>query len=200
MNYHNITVDDMLNGDGLRTVLWVAGCDHRCPGCQNPETWAENSGIPFDEAAKEELFEALSRDYMTGVTFSGGDPLYCSNIETIGALISEIREKLPQKTLWLYTGSLFEEIRTLPFISLIDVIVDGPYIQALRDVQLHWKGSKNQRVIDVKRTLAEGRIILWAYACRITEEKRYASHRQIRKGIGQAVCKRLADHISPADH
>ena len=75
MNYHNITVDDMLNGDGLRTVLWVAGCDHRCPGCQNPETWSENSGIPFDEAAKAELFEALSRDYMTGVTFSGGEPL-----------------------------------------------------------------------------------------------------------------------------
>ena len=91
MNYHNITVDDMLNGDGLRTVLWVAGCDHRCPGCQTPETWAENGGIPFDEAAKEELFEALSRDYMTGVTFSGGDPLYCSNIETVGALIAEIR-------------------------------------------------------------------------------------------------------------
>ena len=70
MNYHNITVDDMLNGDGLRTVLWVAGCDHRCPGCQNPQTWAENGGIPFDKAAHDELFEALSRDYMTSITFS----------------------------------------------------------------------------------------------------------------------------------
>ena len=99
---------------------------------------------------------------MTGVTFSGGDPLYCSNIETVGALIAEIREKLPQKTIWLYTGSLFEDIRSLPFVPMIDVIVDGPYIQALRDVQLHWKGSKNQRVIDVKRTLAEGKIVLWA--------------------------------------
>ena len=162
MNYHNITVDDMLNGDGLRTVLWVSGCDHRCPGCQNPQTWPEKSGIPFDEAAKAELFEALSRDYMTGITFSGGDPLYCSNIETIGALIAEIREKLPEKTIWLYTGSLFEDIRSLPFVPMIDVIVDGPYIQALRDVQLHWKGSKNQRVIDVKRTLKEGHIVLWA--------------------------------------
>jgi len=161
MNYHNITVDDMLNGDGLRTVLWVAGCDHRCPGCQNPETWSENSGIPFDEAAKEELFEALSRDYMTGVTFSGGDPLYASNISTIGALITEIHEKLPEKTIWLYTGSLFEDIKSLPFVPLIDVIVDGPYIQALRNVQLHWKGSSNQRVIDVKKTLAGNRIVLW---------------------------------------
>lgn len=162
MNYHNITVDDMLNGDGLRTVLWVSGCDHRCRGCQNPQTWPKDSGIPFDEAAKAELFEALSRDYMNGITFSGGDPLYCSNIETVAALIAEIRERLPEKTIWLYTGSLFEQIRTLPFISMIDVIVDGPYVEALRDVQLHWKGSKNQRVIDVKQTLAQGRIVLWA--------------------------------------
>lgn len=99
---------------------------------------------------------------MTGVTFSGGDPLYCSNIETVGALITEIHEKLPDKTIWLYTGSLFEDIRRLPFIGMIDVIVDGPYLQAQRDPLLHWKGSKNQRVIDVKRTLAEGKIILWA--------------------------------------
>jgi len=162
MNYHNITVDDMLNGDGLRTVLWVSGCDHRCRGCQNPQTWPEMSGIPFDEAAREELFEALSRDYMNGITFSGGDPLFCPNRETIGELIDEIREKLPEKTIWLYTGSLFEEIKSIPMIRKVDVIVDGPYIESLRDTQLHWKGSKNQRVIDVKRTLDEGRIVLWA--------------------------------------
>lgn len=162
MNYHNITVDDMLNGDGLRTVLWVSGCDHHCRGCQNPQTWPESSGIPFDESARAELFEALSRDYMDGITFSGGDPLYCSNRETVGELIYEIHGKLPEKTIWLYTGSLFEQIKALPFVPLIDVIVDGPYIESLRDTQLHWKGSKNQRVIDVKRSLAEGHIVLWA--------------------------------------
>lgn len=162
MNYHNITVDDMLNGDGLRTVLWVSGCDHHCRGCQNPQTWCEDSGIPFDERAKAELFEALSRDYMTGITFSGGDPLMPCNRETIASLIHEIRKTLPGKTIWLYTGSLFEEIRALPFISEIDVIVDGPYVEALRDVQLHWKGSVNQRVIDVKKTLKTGQIVLWA--------------------------------------
>ncbi len=162
MNYHNITVDDMLNGDGLRTVLWVSGCDHRCHGCQNPQTWDERSGIPFDARAKEELFEALSRDYMSGITFSGGDPLMPCNRTVVGELIREIREKLPSKTIWLYTGSLFEEIRHLPFIADIDVIVDGPYVERLRDVQLHWKGSKNQRVIDVKKTLASGSIVLWA--------------------------------------
>ena len=162
MNYHNITVDDMLNGDGLRTVLWVAGCDHRCHGCQNPQTWDEHSGVPFDEKAKAELFEALSREYMTGITFSGGDPLMPCNRAVVGDLIREIREKLPSKTIWLYTGSLFEEIRTLPFIGDIDVIVDGPYVERLRDVQLHWKGSENQRVIDVKNTLESGRIVLRA--------------------------------------
>lgn len=161
MNYHNITVDDMLNGDGLRTVLWVAGCDHRCRGCQNPQTWDEKSGVPFDEKAKEELFEALSRDYMNGVTFSGGDPLMPCNRETVGALIKEISDALPDKTIWLYTGSLFEDVCSLPFIKYIDVIVDGPYMEGLRDVQLHWKGSANQRVIDVKRTLKTGRIVLW---------------------------------------
>lgn len=162
MNYHNITVDDMLNGDGLRTVLWVSGCDHRCPGCQNPQTWSENSGLLFDDAAKAELFEALSRDYMTGITFSGGDPLMPCNRKVIGELIDEIREKLPEKTIWLYTGSLYEDICHLPFIASIDVIVDGPYVERLRDVQLHWKGSENQRVIDVKKTMACGRIVLWA--------------------------------------
>ena len=162
MNYHNITADDMLNGDGLRTVLWVAGCDHRCRGCQNPQTWPENSGIPFDDSAKKELFELVGRDYMSGVTFSGGDPLMMCNRETVGSLIKEIKERFPEKTIWLYTGSLFEEIRTLPYIPLIDVIVDGPYIEELRNTQLHWKGSSNQRVIDVKRTLRDGKITLWA--------------------------------------
>lgn len=162
MNFHNITVDDMLNGDGLRTVLWVSGCDHRCRNCQNPQTWPVDSGIPFDAAAKAELFEAIGRDYMNGVTFSGGDPLLPANREMVGSLIEEIHEAFPEKTIWLYTGSLFEEIRALPFIPLIDVIVDGPYIEALRDTQLHWKGSKNQRVIDVKKTLASGHVVLWA--------------------------------------
>ena len=161
MNYHNITVDDMLTGDGLRTVLWVAGCDHRCRGCQNPQTWDRNSGVPFDDAAKEELFGYLSRDYISGLTLSGGDPLFEPNRLDIEKLVYEVNERFPDKTIWLYTGSLFEEIRSLPFVPLIDVIVDGPYVERLRDPQLHWKGSSNQRVIDVRRTFAQGRVVLW---------------------------------------
>ena len=97
------------------------------------------------------------------MTFSGGDPLCPGNRETVGQLITEIRERFPEKTIWLYTGDLFESFRNdLPFLPLIDVIVDGPYVEALRDVKLHWKGSKNQRVIDVHKTLESGKIVLWA--------------------------------------
>lgn len=87
MRYHDITKCDMKNGDGLRTVLWVAGCSHRCPGCHNPITWDPNDGIPFDQAAKEEIFEELSRDYISGITLSGGDPLFPGNRDTVAELI-----------------------------------------------------------------------------------------------------------------
>ena len=92
MNYHNITKDDMLNGDGLRVVLWVSGCTHCCDGCQNPETWEVSSGIEFDEAARKELFEALEPDYISGITFSGGDPLHPFNREEVLALAKELLE------------------------------------------------------------------------------------------------------------
>ena len=150
MRYHNITKEDMLNGDGLRTVLWLAGCSHACPGCQNPVTWDVKGGLPFDEEAKQELFEALAPSWISGVTFSGGDPLHWQNRKEVGNLIEEIHEKFPEKTIWLYTGFLWEDIRDLPFLKNVDVLVDGPFVEAEKDVTLHWKGSANQRVIDVK--------------------------------------------------
>ena len=104
MRYHNITKDDMLNGDGLRVVLWVAGCEHHCPNCQNPVTWDINGGLEFDEAAKKEIFDELEKNYVSGITFSGGDPLHTQNRKDVGALIEEIKEKFPNKTLWIYRG------------------------------------------------------------------------------------------------
>ena len=101
MRYHNITKDDMLNGDGLRVVLWTAGCSHCCPKCQNPVTWDPDGGLPFDEAAKEELFDELRKNYISGVTFSGGDPLYLGTRADLLDLIKEIKEKFPSKTMWL---------------------------------------------------------------------------------------------------
>lgn len=162
MRYHNITKADMLNGNGLRAVLWVAGCPHGCPGCHNSETWDEKGGIVFDEAAKAELFEEISKSYTSGVTFSGGDPLHPVHREEIGALIGEIRNKFPDKTIWLYTGYLWEQIKALSLIKELDVLVDGPFIREQKDAKLHWKGSANQRVIDVKRSLAEDRIVIYS--------------------------------------
>lgn len=117
MRYHNITKDDMLNGDGLRAVLWVAGCTHKCKGCHNPVTWDIEGGIPFDDAAKEELFEAIKPDYISGVTFSGGDPLHPANHVEVAVLAKEIKETFPNKTIWLYTGFCWDEIKTLDIVQ-----------------------------------------------------------------------------------
>lgn len=161
MRYHNITKDDMLNGYGMRVVLWVAGCNHHCPGCHNPITHDINGGILFDENAKKELFAELEKDYIDGITFSGGDPLHPLNQDEMGVLIAEINAKFPNKTKWLYTGYKFEEISSLSFISLLDVVCDGRFEKAKFDPKLHWVGSSNQRVIDVKKTILAKRIILF---------------------------------------
>lgn len=159
MHYHNITKDDMLNGEGLRAVLWVAGCDHHCPECQNPQTWDADGGILFDYAARQELYGLLERDYIHGITYSGGDPLYCANREEITALALEIRARYPGKSQWLYTGYVWEQIKQERIMSVLDVVVDGCYLEAERDTRLHWRGSKNQRVIDVQKSLKKGEII-----------------------------------------
>lgn len=155
MRYHNITRDDMLNGDGLRVVLWVAGCSHYCKGCQNPVTWNPDGGLLFDEAAKRELYEQLAKPYISGITFSGGDPLHAANRVDVRNLIEEIKEKFPDKTIWLYTGDVWENILHYPMIKNIDVLVDGEFVAEQKDVKLLWKGSKNQRVIDVQKTLLQ---------------------------------------------
>nr|WP_288682443.1 anaerobic ribonucleoside-triphosphate reductase activating protein [uncultured Eubacterium sp.] len=177
MNYHNITHDDMNNGDGLRVILWLSACSHHCYNCQNPQTWDPNSGIPFDESAKQEIFNELSKDYMSGITFSGGDPLHENNLTEVLSLIKEIREKFPNKTIWLYTGYSWSDVfrgqssclsekglnnlRRRRIMELCDVIVDGRYIDKQRDITLKWRGSKNQRVIDVKQTLEQGKVVLY---------------------------------------
>lgn len=161
MRYHNITTDDMLNGDGLRTVLWVAGCNHRCEGCHNPITWDINGGLPFDEDAENELFEKLKPDYISGITFSGGDPLHPNNRDEVTRLAKKARSLFPKKTVWLYTGYSFDEIKELEIMQYLDVLVDGEFKKDLLDEKLHWKGSANQRVIEVPETLKVGRIVLF---------------------------------------
>lgn len=188
INYHNITHDDMNNGDGLRVVLWLSGCSHHCYNCQNPQTWNLDSGILFDELAKQEIFTELSKDYISGITFSGGDPLHENNLDEVLNLIQQIRTSFSEKTVWLYTGYTWEQIMNYKtefsnpnfmkvpnseilhdyhmfqrkeIIKLADVLVDGEYIDEQKDITLKWRGSKNQRVIDVRQSLAQNKVVLY---------------------------------------
>lgn len=180
MNYHNLTYPDQNNGDGLRVVLWLSGCSHHCYKCQNPQTWDTKNGILFDEGAKKELFEELNKDYISGLTLSGGDPLHEKNLDGVLNLVNEIRVLFPKKTIWLYTGYTWEECNILmkgideycmtynqnnkkrqQIISLCDVLIDGRYIDSKRDVSLKWRGSSNQRVINIRQSLEQNKIVLY---------------------------------------
>lgn len=161
MRYHNITKDDMLNGDGLRVVLWVSGCSHCCKECHNPITWDPNGGLPFDRKAKEEIFTELEKNYISGLTLSGGDPLFPGNRRDVEELVKEVRSRFPKKTIWLYTGGTWEREKRHELVKYLDVMVDGEYERDKRDTQLRWRGSANQRVIDVQKSLASGKAVLY---------------------------------------
>lgn len=161
MNYHNITKEDMLNGEGVRVVLWLSGCEHNCKNCHNPQTHLHNSGILFDEHAKEELFEAIDKDYISGITFSGGDPLSKLNRNETLALAMQLKTMFPEKTIWCYTGYKWEDVKDLFGIQYIDVLVDGEYIESLNTPSPKWCGSNNQRLIDVEESLRINKVILY---------------------------------------
>lgn len=161
INYHNITHDDMLNGDGLRVVLWVSGCTHHCDECHNPITWDIDGGIPFLDKDRKELWDYLGRNHTAGITFSGGDPLHPDNRDAIDGLVTESKDRFPNKTVWIYTGYLWEEVSNLPLMRKVDVLVDGEYRKELHDRNIHWCGSSNQRVIDVRKSLESGNVVLW---------------------------------------
>ena len=159
MRYHNIITDDMLNGPGLRTVLFVSGCDHHCKGCQNPITWNPESGLIFDSCAFEELMNNLNKEYIRGVTLSGGDPLHIKNVKDISDLCYSIRGRFGnKKSIWLYTGYTREQILNNPEIwgdkyvyvqkiyNLIDGLVDGEFVEKDMDISVEWRGSINQQL------------------------------------------------------
>ena len=160
MNYHNILHDNMLNGEGLRVVLFVSGCERHCKGCQNPETWDKNSGIPFGPEEIAEIFMNLSEPYISGLTLVGGEPLLPCNVEILTELCKEVKDTFPDKTIWCYTGFKYEEVKELDIMKYIDVLLDGEFIQELADEKIKWVGSSNQRVIDVKKTKEKGEIVL----------------------------------------
>ena len=146
MRIHKITYPDINNGLGCRVTLWVSGCIHHCKGCQNKETWSFESGREFTDDDKREIFKVLSLPYIKGITFSGGDPL-CS-YDDILSLAKEIKEKFPKKDIWLYTGYTFEYINEnlKEILNYIDILVDGKFIEELKDVSLPFRGSSNKRI------------------------------------------------------
>ena len=176
MNCMQIDKASISNGTGVRVVLWCAGCTQKCHGCFNPETWDFTAGKYFDQNSKEYLFEQLSKPYIKGITFSGGHPLEYQNLPDVYNLIKEIRTKFPDKDVWLYTGYTLSindfdtsvdvgcwdsGLLSNFILAMCDVVVDGPYIEEQRDLALAFRGSKNQRIIDVKKTLEQGEIVLW---------------------------------------
>lgn len=168
MNYHNIQTDDMLNGTGLRVTLFVSGCENYCEDCQNSQTWDFESGIPFDKNALMEIMDKLSPDYISGLTISGGDPLHNKNINIVNTIINCVKNTYKdKKDIWVYTGYKFEDIlkriqnnKINLSLENIDVLVDGKYIPELSDINYHYAGSTNQRVIDVKKTLENNNHII----------------------------------------
>ena len=149
MNYHNIKTCDLLNGEGARVVLWVSGCQHSCEGCFNKQTWDKNSGIPFTDDTFKEITDALSEPFCDGLTLSGGDPLAPFNYEEILSLCKKVKQMFPEKTIWVYSGFTYDFIKENRSESLnyIDVLVDGLYIEKLRDKKLQYRGSSNQNII-----------------------------------------------------
>lgn len=190
MKYHNITKADMLNGEGLRTVLWVSGCSHKCPGCQNALTWDPNDGVPFDENALEEIYQELKQDWCSGLTLSGGDPLFLNNRPMIRNIVLNVKKNYPEKTIWCYTGYTWEELmEQLPndndlkdILEHIDVLLEGKFILSQAETKLHYVGSANQRIIDVPKTLAKQEIILYIDNSEIYKEaKKIKANLQIQE-------------------
>lgn len=165
MNYHNIKTDDMLNGDGLRVTCWVSGCNMGCFNCYNPQTWDFNSGIPFTDDTMQELLYDLSKPYIKGLTLSGGHPFDPHNAPKVLEIVKRVKMVFPNKDIWIYSGYVWEDIikdETLrEILKYTDVLVDGAYVDELRDISLPFRGSSNQRIIDVKKSLEQNKVILW---------------------------------------
>lgn len=161
MKYVAITKDEMLQGEGLRVALWVSGCEVRCKGCHNAGYWDKNFGIVFDGNAILEIYDQLSKPYIAGLSILGGNPTEDYNINDVCHLCSMVKRDFPDKTIWVWSGHVWEQIKNLPFLEFVDVLCDGEYIEALADVNYHWCGSTNQRVIDVQKSLETGEVILY---------------------------------------
>lgn len=169
MNYAEIKPCSIENGTGVRVSLFVSGCRHHCRECFNPETWDFNYGMPFTKETEEKIIEQLKPEYIAGLTLLGGDPGEVENQAALLPLLRKIKDRLPGKTVWIYTGYLYEDFlaqgvayceATEEFLSLIDVMVDGPFVLEKKDISLKFRGSENQKMIDLRETERQGAIVL----------------------------------------
>lgn len=173
MNYSKIKKYDIANGEGVRTSLFVSGCRNRCKNCFNPETWDFNYGESFTDAVRDEIFESMQNPSVRGITILGGEPMEPENQIGILPFLKQFKEKFPDKTVWLYTGNLYEELMgfrgefykhldiTERLLSYVDILVDGRFIEEQKSIGLRFRGSENQRIIDMKKTRESGKIVIW---------------------------------------
>lgn len=165
-NVVGINFESIVDGDGVRVVVFFAGCHHHCKGCHNPESHRFDVGRPFNEEIQAQIIDYIRETpYIDGVTLSGGDPMYSA--ADIYAFVKRLREETPYTSVWLYSGFTFEEIMNdssmKKLLLLCDVLVDGPFIIEQRDITLNYRGSRNQRIIDVQKTVESGKVTLWEY-------------------------------------
>lgn len=146
MNYSKIKNYDVANGDGVRVTLFVSGCTKHCKGCFNPETWDFDNGLPFTNRVKYTILDMCEPDYISGLTLLGGEPLHPRNVEVVTDLMKAFKERFPQKTIWCYTGYRLEEVKDLPGLKYVDVLVDGEFVEELKDISLVFRGSSNQQI------------------------------------------------------
>ena len=165
MNYIKVTKNDIANGIGIGCVLWTAGCRCCCKNCHNQSTWDFNSGTPFTEDTMQEILLTLTKPYISRLTISGGHPLDPLNAPEVLKIVKRVKMVFPNKDIWIYSGYVWEDIikdETLrEIMKYTDILVDGPYIDDLRDVSLAFRGSSNQRIIDVQKSLGSNQIVLW---------------------------------------
>ena len=174
MNYGQVYFNDVANGIGCRTAFFVSGCTHHCKGCFNEMTWDFNYGVPYTKEVEDEIVESLKPSYIAGLTILGGEPMEIVNQKEIRPLMERIKKEVPRATIWIYSGYLWEELTdpnnkrchgedTDAILSMTDVLVDGEFMQDKRNLMLRFRGSENQRIIDVPATLSKGEIVLSPY-------------------------------------
>ena len=160
MNYVKINPVDIANGSGVRVSLFVAGCTHHCKGCFNTEAWDFDAGKPFTDETEDDIISLLDHSWIDGLTLLGGEPFEPENQKVLRHLLDRVHSELPTKTIWAYSGYKFEEIQDSPLLDYVDILVDGEFVEDKKNISLQFRGSENQRVIDVQETFASGHVVI----------------------------------------